>query len=276
MSYNKFVAHANVLPRSQAGYMPGLGEYGVPSFLSRNNHSISGEFPTVPIHSSSSSISPAEERQALKTSAATIAAQLLSMCGEAIRLPSGADWLSFWAENYEEFVRLADSLRPLLRRIGLSEDALERNARSNEQKILTAFPEAEDELRFLFSMMRRAHKSVMRFKKKPIAGHSRDADAALAADFNFWTRWFAICMTQLSLVAIADDIQLESELKAQIFEIARHSAFQVNHASMEAANLRRSLSSDLEKTEPSSERTQIEDGDLVDVERAICRFEAIG
>lgn len=274
MAYKKFVAHANVLPRSQAGYMPGLGEYGVPSFFSRNTHSISGEFPTAQIYSTSS-ISLTEERQALKTSAVAIAAQLRTMCGEAIRLPSGSDWLSFWIENYEEFVRLADSLGPLLRLIGISEDSLESNARGNEQKILATFPEAEDELRFLFSMMKRAHKSVMRFKKKPVDDLSRDADAVLATDFNFWTKWFAICMAQLALVAVADGgIQLGSELKDQIFETARHSAFQVNHASMEAANLRRSPS--LEKTEQSSERTQIEDGDLVDVERAICRFEAVG
>lgn len=196
------------------------------------------------------------------------------MARAGLEVPSAKVWFEFWKSNRAEFLRDALTYRNLAEKVGVTGDDISEAVRKVETNIATRFPAADGELNFLSSMVARSHKSAERFTKKAIDEQHRDADSGFAQEFNFWSDWFSICMSQLSFMADPDDeeeVTVKDDILRAIFDTARLAAFNVNHAAMEAVALRRTpRNTDIEPT--TSER--IEDGDLVDVERAIRRFEA--
>lgn len=279
-------------PRSQAGYEPGVSVFADPSFFARIANHTTGEFPvfspspgSVPqgrrrhvARQHDRTASPSEQRNALREAIAAVWDRLDSASRTALELQTGSEWIAFWTENFGEYVEDARTLRRLAQLYGVTDEHVAKSAKGIEQRVMERFPDAQHEVRFLISMMKRSHRAAIRFAQKEVADKDRETDAGLAQDFNFWTEWFSICMSQLSFIADPGEgeeaIAAQQDVLNQIFEMARSAAIEVNHAAMEAANLRRDERKVEGETDVSLPTMQIEDGDLVDVEMSIRRFEA--
>lgn len=272
-------------PRSHAGYAPGVAVFANPSFFERIAGHTTGEFPVVvgplaPVAprqrlGARGSPDPSTQRRALRDAIRAVADRLDAVSQAALESSTAAAWVNFWQEKFLDFVEDSRTLRHLVQLSGIPKEILASHESASEGQIMQIFPDSRHELKFLLSMMRRSHRTAVRFADRPVADKDREADAGYAQDFNYWSDWFSICMSQLAFLADSETgvgaTEVAGEVVSQIFELARTAAIEVNHASMQAASLRRDIAPAADG--PSPTPIHVEDGDLADVEAAIRRLE---
>lgn len=177
------------------------------------------------------------------------------------------DWHTFWREHRDDLETKIGTLCDLAKLAGLDK----KLGRRDEEKcrpIIARFPEAEHEIRFLRGLETTAYKRVRDFHDTPVPEDMAAKDFEYAAFFHHHALNFQVCMGTLDYVAFRDK-EIHPDVLAEVFKFARHSALEFTHVSMEAARLRRTP----DPLPVPMISIRVSDDDLVDVEKAIRRYE---
>jgi hypothetical protein len=229
----------NQEPTPKYGDPAPLGGSFIVDFLARGRSMASGEFAVVATDKGAGAPPTPDKRRRDEMRAAlkNNCKELLELVKESLLCASPEDWQYFWHNHIKEWVSLSDTIANLGSRLGIaSRNAKDVAAKELTEELEAYFPEAAEELHFLMSVVESASKRAAGFLPAP--EHQRRADFEIAARFHFWGAHVNMCLITLDLSAL-NVIELPMILRAQVFVTLRHAALEFNHATMQAAELRR-------------------------------------
>lgn len=193
--------------------------------------------------------------------------EVLELLKESVLDASPDAWEDFWLEHIEEWISLCEALGKLRDRLGTRDrEGSDRASQDLLALLERHFPEAAEELHFLKAVVDGASMRAAEFQPVPEAQRNEDFEAA--ARFKFWGSYFNMCMITLGAHA-KGMLEVPASIIPRVLVIMRQAAIEFNHATMQAAELRRSDDAETREVFPAD---AIED-DLGYAEELIRKYE---
>lgn len=223
-----------------------LGGSFIVDFLVRDNSMATGEFP--PVVAEGTNIAARRptprpnkrRRDEVRATLNSVFHELLELIKESALNASPDAWEAFWFESdhIQEWISLCETLGKLRDRLGMRDREGSNRASQDLLALLeTRFPEAAEELHFMKAVVDGASRRAAEFQPVPEAQRNEDFEAA--ARFKFWGSCFNMCMITLGAHARAM-LEVPADIIPRVLAIMREAAIEFNHATMQAAELRRS------------------------------------